>query len=89
MNEQGLAQAGTPSMDGGQRQMTPQEMVVQVKKMLMQGIAPEEILSQGVPKEIVIQAITELQQELAAQQQSQPVAEEPVTQDGLAAQGTM
>lgn len=74
MSEQGLAgQAmGQPQVD--------MEMVQQVAAMLMKGMAPEELLQQGVPQE-VLQAAMELVRSQASMQQ--PIGP---GQEGLAGQ---
>lgn len=82
MNGQGLAGQGTPAMDGtGQGNMQGRQMVEEVKAMLMQGATPEQLLAQGIPEEVIMMAIQELEAEMAQQQQA------PVAQPGLAAQG--
>lgn len=48
-------------------------MLDQVKELLLQGISPEDLIAQGVPQEIIEQAIMELQQEMDGQQpEAQP-----------------
>lgn len=56
MEEQGLAQSvqGMPS-------------VKDVAMMLMQGMAPEELIKKGVPQEIVMAALEMLKQQRAPQ----------------------
>ena len=56
MEEQGLAQSvqGMPS-------------VKDVAMMLMQGMAPEELIKKGVPQEIVMAALEMLKQQMAPQ----------------------
>lgn len=84
---QGLAGQGQPVMDGsGQGQGQGRQMIDEVKAMLMQGATPQELLAQGVPEEVIMMAIQELEQELAAQQPAQPQGM-AVTEPGLAAQG--
>lgn len=78
MNGQGLAQAGAqPAMDGDQQQDQQRQMIDQVKQALLKGATPEDLLAQGVPKEIIVQAIKELQAEIAQQQQAQQQAQAP------------
>jgi len=79
MMEQGLAaqQGGQPQMGQPQQQGGDMEaMLQQVVQLLMQGVDPEELLKQGVPMEIVKQAI----QMVMAQQRQAPAA----TESGLA-----
>lgn len=61
----GLAQGG---------QIDP-AMVQQVMEMLMQGANPEELLAQGVPREVLEIAMQQLQ---AQSQQGQGLAQAPV-----------
>ena len=83
MNEQaGLAGAGAIAPQDQERQM-----IDEIKAMLLQGVDPQELLSQGVPQEIIQIAIQELEAEMA--QQQQPVQAQAVTQPGLAMQGAM
>ena len=62
----------------GMAQVDPQ-MVQQVATMLAQGVSPEELMSQGVPQQVVEMAMAMLQEQAAQQQQTQ------VAPDGLAA----
>jgi len=82
MMEQGLAaqQGGQPQM--GQPQGGDMEAILQqVVQLLMQGIDPEELLEQGVPMEIIKQAV----QIVMAQQQQQQQSQAPAsTEAGLA-----
>lgn len=57
MEEQGLAQsaAGMPS-------------VKDVAMMLMQGMAPEELIKKGVPQELVMAALEMLKQQMPPQE---------------------
>ena len=58
------------------QQVQPEVTVGQVVNMLIQGMSPEEIVAQGVPEEIVQQAM------MVIMKQTQPQPEE----SGLAAQ---
>jgi len=73
----GLAGIGT-QQGQGQGQIT----VEQVAKLLMQGVKPEDLLAQGVPQEIIEQAIAMLQAQM--QQQQQQAQPQPAPQEGLA-----
>lgn len=53
-------------------------VIDEVKKMLMQGVTPDQLLGQGVPEQIIMVAIQELEAEMAQQGQAQA----PVTQGG-------
>jgi len=53
------------------QQQEPQVSVEEVAKMLIQGMTPEQIEAQGVPREVIMQAI-----QLLRQQQSQPMERE-------------
>lgn len=59
-------QGQNPAQDGGQDQI-----LQQVVQALMQGTNPDDLLKQGVPKEIIMQAIQIIQQQMAQQQQGQ------------------
>lgn len=77
--EQGLAQ----TMGGMQQGMqdNPQALVQEVVQMLMQGVSPDEIVAQGVPMEIVRQAVEIV---LAQEQQMATTQAPPATDAGLA-----
>jgi len=64
------------------QQQEPQVSVEEVAKMLIQGMTPEQIEAQGVPREVIMQAI-----QLLRQQQSQSMEREGlagmVVQNGL------
>ena len=69
MNGQGLAMQGMAADGTGQGQGKMRAMVDQVKQMLLQGADPEQLLAQGIPEEVIMMAIQELQQEMGAQGQ--------------------
>jgi hypothetical protein len=69
MNELGLAQAGA-----GQ-QAEPMRNINQIVSMLMQGVSPDQLVAQGVPQELVMEAMRIVQQE---------ITEVPEDQAGLA-----
>ena len=81
---EGLAQqmAGAPAQ--GQPQQPDMAMIEQVIQLLMDGVDPEELIKQGVPPEVIMQAIDMLEQQLAQQGQAQP--QQPMQQgpQGLA-----
>ena len=60
----GLAQ----QMAGPQQVAMP--TVDEVMALLMQGIDPQKLVEQGIPPELVMQAVEMLQQQMAAQQQA-------------------
>jgi hypothetical protein len=68
MMEQGLAQqmAQPQQAQGGQDEMMA--MVEKVIQLLMQGADPDDLVKQGVPAEVIMQAIQIIEQQMAAQQ---------------------
>lgn len=73
---EGLAQqmAGAPA-----QQQAPQvdaQMIEQIIQLLMQGVDPEELVKQGIPPEVIMQAIEILEQQMAAQGQQQAPAQQ-------------
>lgn len=56
--------------------------IEQIIQMLMQGVDPEELVAQGVPPELIMQAIQVIEQQMAAQQT-------PAEQQGLASKSVM
>lgn len=70
--EQGLA-AGSAS---------PQMAVQEVVAMLVQGADPEQLLQQGIPMEVIREAIQII---MAQEQQLQAQSQPPTTNAGLAA----
>ena len=71
--------AGLAAMGAQAPQNQDREMIDQVKQMLVQGATPEQLLGEGVPEELIMLAIEELQAEMAAQDQQ---AQAPVTPAG-------
>jgi len=77
-------------MEGLAQQMAaqpaPQEAgmptIEQLIQVLMQGVDPEELLAQGIPAELIMQAIQVIEQQMAAQNV-------PAEEQGLAAQSAM
>jgi hypothetical protein len=90
MNKQGLAEQGFAASGAMSPQVDPQ-LVAKVKEALMNGISPDELIAQGVPQEVIEQAIMELQAEMGGGEQQPPVAPEmggmAQQPQGLAAQG--
>lgn len=82
--ENGLAQsmAGAPAQ--GQGQAPDMEMIEQIIQLLMDGADPEELVRQGIPPELIMQAIDILEQQLAAQQSQAPAQAAPAGPQGLA-----
>lgn len=68
MEEMGLAQAAVQNTQ-------PMRDIDQIVALLMQGVTPQELVQQGVPKELVMQAM-----EVVSQQSAQV----PPEQAGLA-----
>lgn len=78
----------------GQGAMAPmdqeRQMIDEIKTMLMQGVDPQELISQGIPEQLIALAIQELEQEIAQEQPAtQPVtpAGQQMAPAGLASQG--
>lgn len=71
-------QQALPQEGGG----APLPSVEEVIALLMEGVPPEELLSMGIPEQLIVEAITILEQQMATQQQAVP----PGQQGGLAAQ---
>ena len=92
---EGLAQqmAGQ-APQGMQPQQAPQGQpqqgmptVEQIVELLMQGIDPEELVAQGVPPELIMEAIAIIEQQMAGQQQQQaPMDPNAGLAQGLAGQ---
>lgn len=73
MEEQGLAaQAGQ-----GQGQDAAIQAISQIVELLMQGVTVEELLRQGVPQELVMQAVEIMKAQQAQQQQMAPAPQDP------------
>jgi len=63
---EGLAQQmAQPAMP--QEQMQEVAIMEKIIQLLMEGMDPEEIVNMGVPPEIVMEAITMMEQQMAAQ----------------------
>jgi len=78
---QGLAQqmAGAPAQS--QQPQADMQMIEQIIQLLMDGVDPQELVQQGIPPEVIMQAIDILEQQLAQQGQAQ---QQPQMQQGLA-----
>ena len=66
------------------RGMQPQQgqiSVEQVAKLLLQGVKPEELLAQGVPLEVIKQAIALLQEQIQQQQGQAQASQDQQDQD--------
>jgi hypothetical protein len=90
--ENGLAQSMSvdPAQAQGQQQGPDMEMIEQIIELLMDGADPEELVKQGIPPELIMQAIDVLEQQLAAQQggqQMQQPAQAPQQQTPASPQG--
>lgn len=78
---QGLKDGSGPNPGQGQGVGGPpqgqKQMITQVVQMLLQGVTPEELLRQGVPKSVIEKAVMVIQN----RQQQQQV---PMQEQGLA-----
>lgn len=70
---QGLAESMTQPQSMQQEQQPAgaggMPTVDEVIELLMQGVPPEELEKMGIPRELIIQAIQMLEQQIASQQQ--------------------
>ena len=96
MEEQGLAAAiggqgmGMGPIDGIGAQQQPTISVEELVMMLKQGITPEELAQNGIPIELIDQAMMILQQEVqAGAGQGQPADQSGGLADMYMAQGAM
>lgn len=96
MEEQGLAAAiggqgmGMGPRDGRGTQQMPVISVEELVMMLKQGITPEELAQNGVPIELIDQAMIMLQQEVqAGAGQGQPIEQSGGLADMYMAQGAV
>jgi hypothetical protein len=75
--QNGLAQ----SMATNAPQQAPQQgglpTVEQVAEMLMNGVDPEKLVQEGIPPELIMQAIEMIEQQMAAQEGGQQMQEAP------------
>ena len=78
---EGLAQqmagaaAQQPQPQPQQQPQVDQEMLQQVIQLLMNGADPQELVKQGIPPEVIMQAIEMLEQEMATQQAPEGLAQ--------------
>ena len=68
---EGLASSMAPQQQAQPQAAGPMPTVDEVMALLMEGVAPEELEQMGIPQELIMQAITMLEQQMAAQQQPQ------------------
>lgn len=80
MNEEQMGLASR-----GQEQPGMQEMVQKVAELLAQGVTPEELMSKGIPKEVIQMAMQMIQ----AQQQVPEQPRQVMPPEGLAGRGMM
>ena len=71
MEEQGLA------AQAGQGQDAAMQAISQIVELLMQGVTVEELLRQGVPQELVMQAVEMMKAQQIQQQQMAPAPQDP------------
>lgn len=69
----------------GQQESRTPPTIKEVVMLLMQGTRPEELLAQGVPQEIVEEAMQVISQQMSAQNEPQG----PVGLAGMATQGML
>lgn len=75
---QGLADSMVAEQGAGQM-----PTVEEVIALLMEGVPPEELEKQGIPQELIMQAIQIIEQQMSAQQTQDP---QPQMGGGLAQQ---
>lgn len=91
MEEQGLAAAmGGQGLGGPVPKQAPTVSVEELVMMLKQGITPEELAQNGIPAELIDQAMMMLQQEVqAGAGQGQPADQQGGLADMYMAQGAV
>ena len=67
----GLAASMVQPQQAPAQSMEGMPSVDEIVALLMQGIAPEELEAQGIPPELIMEAISMLEQQMAAEQQAQ------------------
>lgn len=90
MNQQGLAQqqsAQAPEQVGPQGQGDLEDVLVQIIELLQQGVTAEELINQGVPAEIVQQAVDMMQQIESNESQMMEDSESPMMEQSEEALG--
>lgn len=69
---EGLASSMAQPQQAPPAAMGQMPTVDEVVAMLMEGVPPEELESMGIPQELILQAITILEQQMSQQQQAAP-----------------
>lgn len=89
MEEQGLAQQQAQQPQGmGKKELM--ELVLQVAKLLQQGISPQELVQKGVPEEVVRMAVQMTgQAENSTNREEVPAGQSVERENGLAMQAAM
>lgn len=81
----GLAEASASAPEGAPASGSDAEMLVQeVVRLLREGATPEELISMGVPREIIAVAMEMMQTGGGAQQEQMAPPQEPLRDGGLA-----
>jgi hypothetical protein len=62
---EGLASSMSQPQSGGMQGAMPS--IEEIVALLMQGISPDQLVEQGIPPEMVMEAITILEQQMASQ----------------------
>lgn len=94
MMEPGLAEIGgvLPQTPPTQDQAQPQPQMIPIQELvelLKQGITPQELVQNGVPMELVDQALAVLQQEVQAGQQGPAIPQQGGLADMYMGQGVV
>ena len=76
------AQSAQPQQGGNMQGAMPS--IEEIVALLMQGIPPEELVQMGVPEEMIMEAISLLEQQMAQQGAAQAAPDQ-----GLAAQSAV
>jgi hypothetical protein len=84
MNEQGLAAQGQM-----QQEPTTEQLVMKVAELMAQGVTAEQLMQQGVPKEIIDMAMQVLQSQQGQQQPQVEPVQGGLNDGGLASRGMM
>jgi hypothetical protein len=84
MNEQGLAAQGQM-----QQEPTTEQLVIKVVELMAQGVTAEQLMQQGVPKEIIDMAMQVLQSQQGQQQPQVEPVQGRLSDGGLASRGMM
>lgn len=86
MDEQGLAAQGQMQ---GQQGPTTEQLVMKVAELMAQGVTAEQLIQQGVPKEIIDMAMQLLQSQQGQQQPQVEPVQGQLSDGGLASRGMM